>query len=379
MTVIDADAHLYETRDLWRSRTPRADRDLALEIRDDEHGYASLVLGDHHIEVLGIHDPGDVSQSGEFRLRRAAGLPPERPYDSMPVDFWDVATRLETLDRFGIDATVLFGNCAIMWEAALWDDDDATRVNMHAWNERCRELVVEGRGRVYPVAQLSLRDPHACEREVSRLAASGVRLAMIAPAPVHGRRLSHPEHERIWAALADHGIGLVFHIAQYPLPFDAAWVADDPDWSNPVLSSVFMWTAPALALADLVTRGVLARHRALRVGVVELMSAWVPLFLLQLDGGFSFHERFNGRPLASLDGRPSDEFRRQVRVASFGFERPLRLVEQAGDLFMFGSDYPHPEGLARPVADFTAAAGAGPGQAPSLFGANAAWLLGIDT
>ena len=373
MPIIDADSHLYETRDLWATRTDARHRDVALRIVDDANGYAWLTIGDRAIEVLGVHDPGDVSQSGTFRQRLEAGQPPLRPYDTMPADFFDVGARLATLDEFGIDASIVFGNCAIMWEHALWDDPEATLVNMRAWNVRTRELVTEGQGRLFPVGQMSLRDPEWCEREVAALAAAGVRLVMVAPAPVVGRRLSHPAHERVWSACAHHGVAVVFHIAQYPLPFDPAWTADDPDWSNPLLGSVFMWTAPALA--DLATRGVLARHPELRIGVVELMSAWLPLFLLQLDGGFAFHARFNGAPLTPLDEPPSAYVRRQVRIASFAFERPLQLAQQAGDLFMFGSDYPHPEGLANPVVDFTRATGAPSADHASLWSSNAAYLI----
>jgi predicted TIM-barrel fold metal-dependent hydrolase len=376
MTVVDADSHLYETRDLWIDRVSERERDRALRIVDDDLGYASLVFGDRRIETLGVHDPGDVSQSGRFRTRMQEGLPPERHYDDMPNDFWDPFARVERLRKFGIDESIVFGNCAIMWEQALWGDADATRINMQAWNRRTGEIVTESGGALHPVAQLSLQDPEWCERELRRIADAGVRLAMVAPAPVDGRRLSHPSHERVWAAAAHHGVAVVFHIAQYPLPFDDAWTTGDPDWSNPLLGSVFMWTAPALGLADLATRGVLARHPSLRIGVVELMSAWVPLFLLQLDGGFSFHAKFNGAPLADLAEPPSAYIRRQVRVASFGFERPDALARQAGDMFMFGSDYPHPEGLAKPLADYRDATGLEPADADSLYRANAAWLAG---
>ncbi|HYL52056.1 MAG TPA: amidohydrolase family protein [Acidimicrobiia bacterium] len=377
MTVIDADSHIYETRDLWVDRVDARDRELALRITDDSLGYATLVLGDRRIETLGIHDPGDVSQSGVFRERMRQGLPPERAYDDMPRDFWDPEARVTKLQEFGIDASIVFGNCAIMWEHALWDDADATRVNMQAWNRRVAELVVESRGRLAPVAQISLHDPDWCVDEIEVLARNGVRLATLSPAPVAGRRLSHPHHDAVWRAAAEHGVAIVFHIAQYPSPFDPAWTADDPDWSNPLLGSVFMWTGPALALADLATRGVLARNPDLRIGVVELMSAWVPMFLLQLDGGFSFHARFNGRPIADLAEPPSAYLRRQMRVASFGFERPAQLARQAGDIFMFGSDYPHPEGLAHPVDDFRTSTGIEPATDDALYRANAAWLAGI--
>ena len=361
---------------MWSEHMEAASRDRALRIVDDDAGYSWLCLGDRRIEVLGIHAAGDTSQSGEFRTRLRQGLPPATAYDAMPRDFWDPTARLSRLDEFGIDESILFPNCGIMWERALSDDLEATTLNMSAWNRWAVEVAQAGSGRLHPVGHLTLRDSDWFEREVRRLAAGGVRAAMIAPALVDGRRLSHPDHERAWQVLSAEGVAVVFHIAQYAPPFDDAWNEGDPDWSNPVLSSVFMWTAPALALADLAVRGVLHRNPALRVGVVELMSAWVPLFLLALDGGFAFHESFNGEPLTRMDLRPSEYVQSQVRVASFGFERPARLARQAGDIFMFGSDYPHPEGLAQPVPDFVAASGVQPVDAPALFRDNARWLLG---
>ena len=377
MRIIDADSHLYETRSLWTDHVPQAQRPLALRIEDDEHGNAWLAFRDRRIEVLGVHEPGDVAQSGRFRERLRAGLPPEIPYDAMPAAFHDPVARVALLDRLGIDASIVFPNCGIMWERALGPDLEATRVNMAAWNRFAIEVAQTGRGRLHPVAHVTLRDPVWLERELHALAAAGIRLAMIAPALVDGRRLSHPDHERAWAAFADLGIAPVFHVAQVPPVFDDAWNEGDPDWSNPVLSSVFLWTAPALAIADLAVRGVFARHPGLRLGVVELLAGWLPGFLLMLDGGFAFHESFNGAPLTPMELRPSEYVRRQVRVAAFPFEAPAQLARQAGDLFMFGSDYPHPEGLAHPLDDMRAACGGGPGALPGLFGGNAAWLLGL--
>jgi predicted TIM-barrel fold metal-dependent hydrolase len=372
--IIDADSHLYETRDLWARHLETAERPLALRIEDDERGNAWLCHGARRIEVLGVHHPGDVRQSGAFRERLRRGLSPEVPYDAMPRDFWDPAARLGVLDTLGIDETIAFPNCGIMWERALWDDLDATRANMSAWNRFAVSVAQAGRGRLHPVGHVMLRDAAWLERELAALARGGVRLALLAPSLVDGRRLSHPDHERLWFAFEHHGIAPVFHVAQHPPAFDDAWNEGDPDWSNPVLSSVFLWTAPALA--DLALRGVFARHPELRLGVVELLSGWVPLFLLLLNGGFSFHRDFNGQPITAMELAPAEYVQRQVRVASFPFERPDRLAEQAGGIFMFGSDYPHPEGVARPLEEFRATCGQGPEQAPAFYGGNAAWLLG---
>jgi predicted TIM-barrel fold metal-dependent hydrolase len=196
---------------------------------------------------------------------------------------------------------------------------------------------------------------------------------MIAPAAVDGRPLSHPDHDRLWAAFVDHGVTPVFHVADQPRVLDDAFYTDD-DSFVPVLESIFLWVPPAIAVTDLIINGVFERHPGLRVGIVELASIWVPQYLLMLDGGWDFTSTLNGRPPAPLQRRPSEYFCDQVRVSSFSYEQPDRLTRQSGDLFMCCSDYPHSEGTATPMGDYDRA-GSRPEDAAGLFHDNVAALL----
>jgi hypothetical protein len=198
---------------------------------------------------------------------------------------------------------------------------------------------------------------------------------MIAPAAVDGRPLSHPDHDRLWSAFVDRGVTPVFHVADQPPVLDEAFSTDPGDSLVPVLGSIFLWVPPAVAVTDLIVNGTLARHPGLRIGIVELSSVWVPQYLLMLDGGWDFTTTLNGRPLAPLELRPSEYFRRQVRVSSFSYEQPARLGARSGDLFMACSDYPHSEGTGTPLEDY-ARAGSLPGDAAGLFHDNVADLLG---
>ena len=230
---------------------------------------------------------------------------------------------------------------------------------MAAWNRWCETVAREGRGRLHPVAHLTLRDPVWLEAQLARLAAAGVRTAMIAPALVDGKPLSHPALDRAWAAFAHHGISPIFHVADQPKVFDEAWYTDRADLGVSAVDSVLLYVPAALACTDLILNGVLERHPDLRLGIVELSAVWVPLFLMMLDGGSQFVRRLDGRDSA-LSLRPSDYFKRQVRVSSFAYELPANIQRQLGgaDLLMCCSDYPHSEGTARPLADYAA-----PGQA----------------
>lgn len=375
----DADTHLYETRDLWARYIDPAQRHDAIEIVDDALGNAWLTQAGRRIDLAEIHHPGDLDAMGVYRERVRHGLGPEVPFDEeLPREFWDPALRLGQLDEFGLDASVLFPNYGLLWERPLADRLDATLANMRAWNRWTVEVASTGGGRLFPVAHVSLRRLDWLESELEQLAAGGVRLAMVAPALVEGMPLSHPDLDRAWSLFEDSGVAPVFHVSAFPHPFHDGWYDSDPDSVSPVVSSVFIWSAPALALCDMAIHGVFERHPRLRLGVMELSAVWVPMFMLMLDGGFDFHARFNGKPLRQLPLRPSEYLRRQVRVAAFCYEGPKRLIKEVGeDMFMFSSDYPHAEGIPLPVADYERIAGPITGRAEEqLYAGNLEWLVG---
>jgi predicted TIM-barrel fold metal-dependent hydrolase len=376
---VDADMHLYETRGLWAEYMDPGDRHLALSIVDDDLGHAWLTQAGRRVDLAEIHHPGDLDAMGAYRRRVREGLPPEVPFDeALPRQFFDPEARLAQLDEFGLSGAVLFPNYGLLWERPLADRLEAVLANMRAWNRWAADVAAVGGGRLHPVAHVSLRDLDWLDQELATLSSAGVRMAMTAPALVDGRPLSHPDLDRAWSAFEDHGVAPVFHVAAFPHPFHDAWYDEDPDAAAPVLGSVFIWAAPALAICDMAVNGVFERHPGLRLGVMELSAVWVPMFLLMLDGGFDFHARFNGKPLHDLPLRPSEYVRRQVRVAVFCYEGPRALVDQLGpEMLMFSSDYPHAEGIARPVADYERIAGPVDGVAgEKLYAGNLQWLMG---
>jgi predicted TIM-barrel fold metal-dependent hydrolase len=377
--VIDCDQHLFESRTLWADYADPNRRDQALQIVDDASGNAWLEWQGRRMVLADVTVPGETDEVGARLQQALAGQPPARPYDeALPAAYWQPAARLAELDRLGLDEAFLFPNYGLVWEHNLVNDLEATKTNMGAWNRWALEVAADGGGRLHPVAHLTLRDLDWLDRQLAALAAGGIRLAMIAPALVDGRPLSHPDLDRAWASFVEHDVAPVFHVANQQRPFDEAWYASDPEPTNPVLSSVFLWVPAALAISDLVVNGVLERRPELRLGVIELSAVWLPMFLMYLDGGVRFVTRLHGKAVADMPLAPSEYVRRQVRVAAFAYERPERLIERVGDLFMCCSDYPHSEGTAHPLDDYRALddTTSDPAIAPGLYRDNAAWLLG---
>lgn len=89
-------------------------------------------------------------------------------------------------------------------------------------------------------------------------------------------------------------------------------------------------------------------------GVIELGATWVPGFVRILDQG---HHAFRKMEplLQGLEMKPSEIFRRNVRVSLFPYEDAGWLIQDVGEeVFMFASDYPHPEGGRDPIGKFDA-------------------------
>ena len=380
--MIDCDQHLFETRTLWRDYADPGKRDLAIAMAEDDAGYTHLVWQGRRIALAHVPVPGDTDAVGRIHADARAGKKPSARYDEIvPAAYFDPAARLAEIDRMGIGEAVLFPNYGLTWERVLRSDLAATCVNMRSWNRHAIAVAAAGGGRLHPVAHLTLRDLDWLEEELASLSKGGIRLAMISPGLVDGRPLSHPDLAPAWASFVEHGVTPVFHVANVERPFADAWYTDAIDPLNQeerqdiILTSVFLWTGAALALADLTLNGVFQRHPDLRVGIMELSAPWVPLFLMYLDGGVHFTTRLTGVQLP-LEGQPSEAIRSHVRIAAFAYERPDMLLHRSGDLYMACSDWPHSEGTASPVADYRAIEPQGDRALPDgLLSQNVSWLL----
>ena len=171
---------------MWQEYVDPEDRDVALHMAKDDLGYSWLMFGDRRLSLGGPHRPGDVDGIGVFRQRLLEGLPADFDLDEFTASYSDPEARLLQLDRAGFDASIMFPNYGISWERPLQHDLRATLANMTAWNRWIVEIAAKGRGRLYPVAHLSLRNLAWLEAQLAALADGGIRLALIPPSLVDG-------------------------------------------------------------------------------------------------------------------------------------------------------------------------------------------------
>lgn len=376
--IIDADGHLVEMPDLFRDHTAAGQAHLALGFGPDELGWDCVTFKGEPLMQCQLTIPGDRSTQGAFMEQRRSGQPaPFSVFDRMPEQYWNPAARRDYLREWGVDATLLFPNWALTWEYLLRHEHEALQVNMAAWNRWAVTVQNEGQGHLYPVGHVKLDDLDWALTEVRQLAAGGVRLVKVPQGLAGGKRLSHPDLDRFWSTLEELDLACVFHIgATYNRVMDDGWTDNDPSQGAPILSFPTMANDMQLVLADLILNGVLHRHPRLRIGVMELMVDWLPMFLRRIDSAPRAHESFGGRKVYDCPDKPSEYFRRQVRVGTFAGEDPAGHLELVGPVLMFGGDYPHSEGEASMDAYQAKAGAIDPTYADAFYGGNAEFLLG---
>lgn len=296
----------------------------------------------------------------------------------------DAGVRARVLDALGISAQLVFPTFSL---AQFTGGDDlellygGARALNRAMVDFCRHDP-----RLKAVGFLPLHDPALAVDVLAEALDEGVAAVWIPSDAPGDFSPAHVDIEPVWASLADAGVPFVLHVGGgrllpkafhnngRPVPKD--WLGGGENLRSkdfPVLHH-----SPERFLACLALDGVFERHPALRGGAIELGASWVPGLLRNVDHAFRSFSR-SEPDLQSLPMLPSEYLRRQVRFTPFSFEDTGWLIDQCGpELFMFSTDYPHPEGGRRPFERFGAELDAFDDDTKErFFWRNGAELLGI--
>ena len=97
-------------------------------------------------------------------------------------------------------------------------------------------------------------------------------------------------------------------------------------------------------MAAFVCHGVFARFPDLRIASIEAGGEWISAFVQHLG------DTYKKMPNA-FDGDPVEQFKHNVYVSPFHEDDLGEIIDVIGaDHLLFGSDWPHPEGLAEPTS-----------------------------
>ncbi len=367
--VFDADNHMYEATEAFTKYLPDDYRGLIKYV--EVNGRTKIAVKNKISDYIPnptfnkVAPPG--AQELEFKLKNPDSMtaadkemqlqaPPK--YIEAPPAFFEPEARIMMMDEQGIDRAMMWPTLASLLEERLTDDPVATHVVVHALNQWMHEQwTFNFENRIFPTPVITLPIVDQAIEELDWVLERGAKAILIRPAPVPdfgGRRRSFalPEFDEFWKRVEDADIVVGMHASDSGFQrYVNEWEGHDGEFLpfNTKLSAFYVLLhAENRMINDVVTsiigHGLVTRFPKLRIMPVENGSAWVRPLVERL-------EKVYARSPKVFDEDPMEAFRRCIYVHPFHEEDPIGLVKLIGaDNVLFGSDFPHPEGMYDPVS-----------------------------
>lgn len=387
--VYDADNHMYETTDSFTRHLPREYDGLVKYVQVEGRTKIALrnVISDYipnpTFEV--VAQPG--AQEEYFKEGNKEGKSHReilgKPMKAIPA-FRDPAARVQLMDEMGLQGALMWPTLASLLEERLGDDVLATHAVIHALNQWMHDdWTFNYQDRIFPTPVINLGIVDKAIEELEYVLERGARVILIRPAPVPGlfgkRSMALPEFDPFWAKVAEADILVGLHASDSGyqryinewegvrdgemLPFKgrSAFALIQGHFSRPVVDTVI----------SLIAHGLCTRFPTLRFAPVENGSNWVRPVLEALEYGYDFSP-------TDFEENPVEVFKRNIYVHPFHEEDVPGLVNLLGpDRVIFGSDWPHPEGLADPISYVDELQGMPDEAVRKVMGGNLAHLLHV--
>jgi predicted TIM-barrel fold metal-dependent hydrolase len=355
--TFDADSHFYETAEAFTRYLPEefagAIRYVEIERRTKIviRGKISETIPNPTFEVVGR--PG--AQEEYFRNGNPEGKSYRElmgePMRSIPA-FREPGPRLETMDEQGVDQSLMFPTAASLLEERMRDDAELTHAAIHALNQWIHETwTFNYEDRIFAVPVITLPIIDRAIEELEWCLERGARIVLVRPAPVpvpgHPRSFALPHFDRFWERVVEADIPVAIHSSDsgYGRMQAEEWTGPG-EWQPTRRDPFVMMTTrhrPAIDTAtSMACHGLLSRFPDQRFVFVENGGKWVAPFLRDLA------DTYKKVPNAFVED-PVEAFRRNCWISPFFEDDFTELFDAMGvENICFGSDWPHPEGLAEP-------------------------------
>lgn len=352
--LYDADSHIME---LPNFLTKFADPDMRGKLPPIDFGANSGLQRNLQtfIEQDGKHLDAEVQRAlemGDEILRGPKG------YDA-PGAF-NPQERSRVLDLLGFKKQLVFASVS---EALVFSSktDVSVRYGAARAHNRAMHAFCSDDNRLMGVAAVSLDDPDLALKELDLLLAEGCGAVWVPHRDCNGASPGHTDFDPFWARLQDARIPFVIHIGGDALQVPKAWMNNGrplpKDWlgggenvRGKDMTSVHHMAERFLSM--MVLDGVFERFPRLTGASVELGAGWVPSLLDRLDWIVDIWSKSDAE-LAKLTRKPSQQIADQFAFTPYVYEDVGKIIAQSNpDLYLFSSDYPHPEGGRNPLGRF---------------------------
>ena len=360
--AIDVDNHYYEPVDAFTRHLDKAFRTRGVQMLTQGKRTSAVIGGRVNnfvpnptfdpIIVPGCLDllfrgeiPEGVDPASLMKVERLAEHPEYQNRDA----------RVAVMDNQDIETAFILPTFGCGVEEALKHDIEATMASVHAFNLWLDEDWGFDRPdhRIIAAPIISLADPVKALDEVEFVLARGAKLVLVRPAPVPGlvkpRSLGDRSHDPVWARLADAGVPVGFHLSDSGyLHIAAAWggmaTFEGFGAKDPLDNVLLDDRAIHDTMASMIVHGVFTRHPTLKAVSIENGSYFVHRLVKRLKKAANTQPR-------DFPVDPVEQLRNNVWITPY-YEDDLReLADVIGvDKILFGSDWPHGEGLESPLS-----------------------------
>jgi predicted TIM-barrel fold metal-dependent hydrolase len=385
LPIFDADNHLYETKDALTKFLP--DRYKGAIDYVEVRGRTKIVVRGHISEYIPnptfdvVARPG--AQEDYYRRGNPEGKSRREifgePMRAIPA-FREPAPRIELMNEQGLDRTLMFPTLASLVEERLRDDPDLTHEVVHALNRWIYETwTFNYEDRIFSTPIITLPIVERAIEELEWVVERGARVVLIRPAPVPGyrgpRSFGLPEFDPFWARVVEADVLVAMHSSDSGYErYANEWMGSNAEML-PFQPQAFRmlqgWRPVEDAVSALVCHGALSRFPSLKVAVIENGSSWVePLLKGMADVYKKMPQEFMEDPVAVM--------KRSIHVSPFWEEDLGALANLLGeDRVLFGSDFPHPEGLGSPATYLDELEGVPEETVRKIMGGNLSRLMGV--
>jgi len=261
--------------------------------------------------------------------------------------------RLALMDEQNMQGCLLFPTLGVGMEEAIVHDPEAAHAAFHAFNEWIDEdwgFAYEDR--IFGAPYITLLDPERAVEEIDWAIAKGARVVVMRAGPVRpptgSRSPGDVVYDPFWSRVQDAGLTVAYHSGE------AGYFRYVEEWGESgefeafrqvPFRNITQGDRPIFdTVAALICQGVFHRFPGVRIAAVENGSEWAPLLMKRLKKSYA-------QVPGAFAGNPVEQFQRHVWVAPYYEDDLLALRDTLGaDHMLFGSDYPHAEGLADPAS-----------------------------
>jgi predicted TIM-barrel fold metal-dependent hydrolase len=248
----------------------------------------------------------------------------------------EVDHRLKDQDRDGVQAEVLYG---ILGASGRLGDPEAATEVLRIYNDWLHDFCKAAPERLVGLANIPNHDMDVATAEMKRTARRGVKGFDVANKP-DMVPLWDPFWEPLWQLAHETGIPVHFHTIGGRSPDTSKMPAHVQRRAAATHITGFQMHMSTM-LMGLMFSGAPERYPNLKVVIGEAGLGWIPYVLQHMD--LEWEDQFQD---LDLKMKPSDYWRRQFYATYQTDPVGIRLLDLLGeDNVMWGSDYPHPDGI----------------------------------